>query len=833
MNYAKGFLKSLLQLLILHYCSASDSIAVNQSVTDNNTLVSDGGTFVVGFFSPGNSSSRFLGIWFSFSKETVIWVANRDSPVNDNSGVLSIDGQGNLALNDGQNLRHWSTNVSISFTNRIVAQILDSGNLVLLQQDTKRVIWQSFDHPTHALLSGMKVGLDLRTGLNRYLTSWKSQEDPGTGNCSLRMVPNGSPQLILYKDRSKWWRAGHWNGLQWGGIPALSALPRSNLFNITFVNDEDEITVMWSVLDPSIFTYIIVDGSGSIQQFAWQGQQHKWIQIYYAPVDNCDDYASCGPYGSCNPYNVSGFECSCLPGYDPVSPQDWALRESSAGCSRKKGALSMCGNNGEGFVKLESVKVPDASTAVVDRSLSLKECGEQCLRNCSCMAYGVADVRDGGSGCMAWYGRLMDIKQFMEGGQDLYVRVDALILAQYAESDGLSVKWVLSIVGMSVAATLVLIASVLYWLKRRKRKGGVVLGQPTILLNDFKASSRGLENSPSKTGREKTDILFFDFSTVAVATDNFSSTNMLGYGGFGSVYKGVLADGQDLAVKRLSQFSGQGVEEFKNEVMLIAKLQHRNLVKLLGCCINKEEKMLIYEYMPNKSLDLLLFNKNQKSLLDWSKRFQIIIGIARGLLYLHQDSRLKIIHRDLKASNVLLDATMSPKISDFGMARMFGDDQIEANTNKVVGTYGYMSPEYAMEGLYSTKSDVFSFGVLTLEIITGKKNSSFNEVSSLNLVGQVWDLWTEGKALEIVDESFNESYPSDQVSRCIQIGLLCVQELAVERPTMLDVVFMLRNETPLPSPKRPAFINKITSSDTSTSKGVSVNDITVTVLEAR
>nr|XP_028959098.1 G-type lectin S-receptor-like serine/threonine-protein kinase SD1-1 [Malus domestica] len=161
---------------------------------------------------------------------------------------------------------------------------------------------------------------------------------------------------------------------------------------------------------------------------------------------------------------------------------------------------------------------------------------------------------------------------------------------------------------------------------------------------------------------------------------------MLGHGGFGMVYKGCLADGQEIAVKRLSRNSGQGIDEFKNEVMLIAKLQHRNLVRLLGCCIHKEEMMLIYEYMPNRSFDLCIFDKNGNSSLDWRKRFQIIIGIARGVLYLHQDSRLKIIHRDLKAGNVLLDGSMNPKISNFGIARMFGDDQIEANTNKVVGT---------------------------------------------------------------------------------------------------------------------------------------------------
>ncbi|XP_070678973.1 G-type lectin S-receptor-like serine/threonine-protein kinase SD1-1 [Malus domestica] len=309
---------------------------------------------------------------------------------------------------------------------------------------------------------------------------------------------------------------------------------------------------------------------------------------------------------------------------------------------------------------------------------------------------------------------------------------------------------------------------------------------------------------------------------------------MLGHGGFGMVYKGCLADGQEIAVKRLSRNSGQGIDEFKNEVMLIAKLQHRNLVRLLGCCIHKEEMMLIYEYMPNRSFDLCIFDKNGNSSLDWRKRFQIIIGIARGVLYLHQDSRLKIIHRDLKAGNVLLDGSMNPKISNFGIARMFGDDQIEANTNKVVGTYGYMSPEYAMDGLYSTKSDVFSFRVLTLEIISGRKNTFQFENSSLNLVGLIWGLWTKGKVLDIIDSSLNQSYSTPEVMRCIQIGLLCVQEYPTDRPTMLDVVFMLGNETTLPRPKKAAFSLKNSGPDCSTSKEApSVNDVTVAVIEAR
>ncbi|KAL9158575.1 hypothetical protein ABFS82_08G077700 [Erythranthe guttata] len=279
----------------------------------------------------------------------------------------------------------------------------------------------------------------------------------------------------------------------------------------------------------------------------------------------------------------------------------------------------------------------------------------------------------------------------------------------------------------------------------------------------------------------------FDLATITAATNQFSTSHRVGHGGFGYVYKAVLPTGNTVAVKRFS-YSRTAVHQFDSELLLVSTLHHNNIIKLIGYCIH-EGGILLYEFMENGSLDKFIFDKLRSHQLTWSLRFKIITGVAKGVVYLHRDSGLRIIHRDLKSTNILLDTEMNPKISGFGFDRKFEDDQSEVET-KIAGTLGYLAPEYMMEGRLSDKVDVFSFGLIVLETLSGMRNVGHG----LHLIEQAWKLWKEGKALDLVDESIRGGVSEDEALRCIQVGLLCTEYDPNHRPTMASVLKMLLGE---------------------------------------
>uniref|UniRef100_A0A0E0C8L2 non-specific serine/threonine protein kinase n=1 Tax=Oryza meridionalis TaxID=40149 RepID=A0A0E0C8L2_9ORYZ len=646
-----------------HDGSFSQNAMTITDLEDGQTIVSANETFALGFFSPGTSTYRYVGIWYSYvPNRTVVWVANRNNPVLDTSGILMFDTSGNLVILDG---RGSSFTVAYgSGAKDTEATILDSGNLVLRSVSNRsRLRWQSFDYPTDTWLQGMNLGFV--GAQNQLLTSWRSSDDPAIGDYSFGMDPNEKGDFFIWERGNVYWKSGLWNGQSYN-------FTESESMSFLYVSNDARTTL----------SYSSIPASGT----------------------------------------VSGL---CL------------------GAGQREAAKHIV------HVELLA-SVPEIKTGKTVANAQKDLIQEMGLD-------GLVEIPGEDDKCSLWYGNIMNLREGESGDAvgTFYLRLAASEL----ESRGTPV--VLIAATVSSVAFLIFASLIFLWMWRQKSKAKGVDTDSAIKLWESE-----------ETGSHFTS---FCFSEIADATCKFSLENKLGEGGFGPVYKGNLPEGQEIAVKRLAAHSGQGLLEFKNEIMLIAKLQHRNLVRLLGCCIQGEEKILIYEYMPNKSLDFFLFEQSRREMLDWATRITIIEGIAQGLLYLHKHSRFRIIHRDLKASNILLDIDMNPKISDFGMARIFGSKETEANTNRVVGTYGYMAPEYAMEGIFSVKSDVFSFGVLLLEI--------------------AWELWKEGRWSELADPSIYNACPEHK-------------ESPINRPTMTEIISALDNEsTTLPEPKQPAFVS--------------------------
>ena len=426
-----------ISLFLVIFVGTRFSIAIDTSnstiqiIKDGDHLVSTNKNFTLGFFSLNNSTTpRYVGIWYSqIPQLTLVWVANRNQPLNHTSGTFALDPHGNVVLfTPSQTISLWSTNTTIQSNDDVSIELQNTGNLALIERHSQKVIWQSFDYPSHVFLPYMKLGLNRQTGFSWFLTSWKALDDPGTGNFSCKIDPTGYPQLILYNGNVPRWRVGSWTGEKWSGVPEMR---RSFIFNTTYIDNTQEISIMDGVTTDTVLTSMTLDESGLLHRSTWSEQDNKWIDYWWAPTEWCDTYNRCDPNTNCDQYDTEQFYCKCLPGFEPRSNQSWLLSNPSGGCIRKR-PNAMC-RSGEGFVTVSRVKVPDTSMASADLSMSLEACAQACLNDCNCTAYASANELTR-SGCLMWHGDLIDTRTFANTGQDLHVRVDAIELGELFNS---------------------------------------------------------------------------------------------------------------------------------------------------------------------------------------------------------------------------------------------------------------------------------------------------------------------------------------------------------------------------------------------------------------
>ncbi|XP_020239927.1 G-type lectin S-receptor-like serine/threonine-protein kinase At1g67520 isoform X1 [Cajanus cajan] len=710
------------------------------------------------------------------------WIANRNDPIDNNSGVLlTLNHSGALTITSqgGNPITLFSP--LLPTKRNVAVTLLDSGNLVLGEYDAsgsmKHVMWQSFDHPSDVLLPGMKLGVNHKTNHTWLVVSSFSTNNPSSGSFALEWEPRNG-ELVIKRGGKIYWTSGVLKNNKFENVPGHMQV----MYEYKIVSNKDEES----------FSY------------ASHNDHSQWVLFSNGNLQDTEN-GDIAQTQNCYGYKTKG------------------------GCEIWEDQ-PMCRHFGDvfevqsGYFELSQ----DNDSLAEDRNITLTEidCKDFCWSNCNCV--GFTTYFPNQTGCKYYYG----------GWVPTYVKYAGLsvnILVKNNQNHKDMKKWIIT--GVGVGSTLLIIGLGIFCIRIRRRRAARQ-EKRSIRENDMlnfmvceRSNSLAEHQNEVKTGNA---LRMFSYASIMAATKRFSVENKLGEGGFGPVYKGLLTQREEIAIKRLSKGSGQGDIEFKNELTLISELQHMNLVQLLGCCIHGDERMLIYEYMPNKSLDYFLFDSTQSGKLDWRKRFNIIDGIAQGLLYLHKYSRLRIIHRDLKASNILLDANMNPKISDFGMARIFTQES-DINTKRIVGTYGYMSPEYAMEGIFSFKSDVYAFGVLLLEIISGRRN---NVEWPLNLVGHAWELWKQSHPLDLLDPTLRESFNEDEVLKCIHIGLLCVEECAADRPNISEIIVMLTSDiASFPLPRRPAFYRgrKLVEEYSSSldNETLSVNGLTVTSIGGR
>ncbi|XP_030489971.2 G-type lectin S-receptor-like serine/threonine-protein kinase SD2-2 [Cannabis sativa] len=754
----------------------------------NTTIFSKNKTFQLGFFSP-NGSRYYLGIWYSFiSPPTYIWVANRERPIkNISSTTLEITETGRLAVKDSVSSIVWqSTNLEAG----TALKLLENGNLVLL---TTRgtVSWQSFDYPTDTWLPGM----NLTTA--KSLTSWRSSSDPSPGLYSLRLRPDYSEFELVFNGSMPYWSTGNWTGKAFSNVPEMLV---PYIYRFHFDNPFME-TASFGFAETPLdgltppLTRFQLHYSGQLRQNTWSAQVENWNMFWFEPSNTCLVFGTCGKFGLCDSLTE---RCNCLSGFEPVNKINWeSSRDYSDGCRRVNDPVSCEEKADDMFEQVGIASLGDSSDSEVDTFNSrLDLCQKACLENCTCVGVHY-DVRT--KLCKHLFGSLLNLRNSTSDNMDLevvHVRVGKEGILKKRKKHLNPVVLAAIIVGLIAVLGFVMVG-VLFFKRRKGRKTVEEDGDFPVLT-----------------------LKVFSYKELHQITRGFSEK--IGHGGFGAVFQGkLLTDSAALvAVKRLER-PGSGEKEFRAEVCTIGNIQHVNLVRLRGFCSEDSHRLLVYDYMPNSSLSVYL--RKEGPMLNWESRFKVAIGTARGIAYLHEECRDCIIHCDIKPENILLDSDYTPKVSDFGLAKLLGRDFSRVLAT-MRGTWGYVAPEWISGVAITTKADVYSYGMTLIELIGGRRNvetlpsAGDNEGRGVTTDKWFFPPWAarqiiEGNVAAVIDHRLGRAYDVDEARRVALVAVWCIQDDEAIRPAMGAVVKMLEGLVEVTVPPPPKLLQALVSGE--------------------
>ncbi|KAL8503725.1 hypothetical protein ACS0TY_022444 [Phlomoides rotata] len=715
---------------------------------DNDGLLLISNNSIFGFgFETTPDVTRFLLVVIHKSSSTVVWAANRGSPIQ-NSDNFQFDASGNAYLQSGGSTI-WSSNTANKGVSSM--QLLDSGNLVMVG-DNENIIWESFSHPTDTLLSNQEFSEGMRLS-----------SDPGSNNLSYSLEIKSGDMILSagFRPPQPYWSMGRDSRItiNKGGGQVSSAVLSGNSWKFY---DSNKL-LLWQFIfsdgNNANATWVAVIGNDGFVSFRMLQAGSSNPSSTRIPADQCSRPAACDPYYVCYPGN----KCQC----PSAIPSCKSMTLPS--CNNSKDPVDLVsGGDGLSYFALAFVQPLSKTT--------LDGCKALCLGNCSC---GAMFFDSSSENCYLFKeigsmeGSLQgtDYKSYIKistngGGGDKHFPIVVVIV----------------IVTVVVVLALVFVGFRFY----RKSKKAPETPKGSSEEDNF---LEGLSGMPVR----------FSYKDLQTATNNF--VVKLGQGGFGSVYQGSLPDGTRLAVKKLEGI-GQGKKEFRAEVSIIGSIHHLHLVRLKGFCAEGSHRLLVYEFMANGSLEKWLFKKGKgnESMLDWNTRYNIAVGTAKGLAYLHEDCDVKIVHCDIKPENVLLDDHFMAKVSDFGLAKLMTREQSHVFTT-MRGTRGYLAPEWITNYAISEKSDVYSYGMVLLELIGGRKNYDASEISEKShFPSYAFKMLEEGKVKDIIDATMQIDEEDERVEIAIRVALWCIQDDMYLRPPMTKVVQMLEGLSPVPQP---------------------------------